>query len=190
MNIESFDLHLKGRLAQLEAAKSKGIKIIGYFPGNYVPEELIVSAGAIPLCLASGGDAFPVQASLSAIPDVFCPFARTQVGEKLLKRNPFYKIIDMLIAPVTCQHLKKVSEIWEYYGDIEVFKLGIPHQCDNDFEISYYADRLRVLKERLQQVTGSEISDSRLRSSIDQYNKIRELLKKNKLCPQITLAGA
>ena len=178
MSIESFDSHLQERLSQLKAAKDKGTKVIGYFPGNYVPEELIIAAGAIPLCLASGGDALPLQASLATIPDVFCPFARTQVGEKLLKRNPYYDIIDMFIAPVTCQHLKKVAEIWEYYGDIEIFKLGIPHQYNNDFEITYYADRLRALKERLQKLTGNTISDSKLLKSIELYNQIRELLKK------------
>ena len=178
MQDERLTLHLQDRPVQLKEAKEKGIKIIGYFPGNYVPEELIIAAGAIPICLIDGGDTPPVEASLSAIPHIFCPFARTQVGERLLRRNPYYDMIDLFIAPITCQHLKKAAEIWEYYGDIEIFKLGIPHQYSNDFELEYYRDRLRALRERLEAFTGNTITDERIGSAIALYNRMRELLKK------------
>jgi benzoyl-CoA reductase/2-hydroxyglutaryl-CoA dehydratase subunit BcrC/BadD/HgdB len=178
MREERLALHLQDRPAQLKEAKEKGTKIIGYFPGNYVPEELIIAAGAIPICLIDGGDTPPVEASLSAIPHIFCPFARTQVGERLLRRNPYYDMIDLFIAPITCQHLKKAAEIWEYYGDIEIFKLGIPHQYSNDFELEYYRDRLRALRERLEAFTGNTITDERIGSAIALYNRMRELLKK------------
>ena len=137
MQQERLAAHLRDRPAELLKAKETGVKIIGYFPGNYVPEELIQASGAVPLCLVNGGDTPPLEASSSVMPHIFCPFAKTQVGERLLKRNPYYAMIDMLVAPITCQHLKKVAEIWEYYGDIEIFKLGIPHQYDSDFELEY-----------------------------------------------------
>ena len=178
MKEERLSIHLRHRPTELGEAKRKGVKIIGYFPGNYVPEELIIASGAVPLCLVNGGDTLPVEASLSAMPHIFCPFARTQVGERLLRRNPYYGMIDMLVAPITCQHLKKAAEIWEYYGDIEVFKLGIPHQYNNDFELEYYTDRLRALKDRLQALTGNEITGERIGSAIELYNRMRELLRK------------
>jgi benzoyl-CoA reductase/2-hydroxyglutaryl-CoA dehydratase subunit BcrC/BadD/HgdB len=143
-----------------------------------VPEELILAAGAIPICLIDGGDTPPLEASLSAMPHIFCPFARTQVGERLLRRNPYYDMIDMFIAPITCQHLKKAAEIWEYYGDIEIFKLGIPHQSSNDFELEYYRDRLRALRERLEAFTGNTITDEGIGSAIELYNRMRGLLRK------------
>jgi benzoyl-CoA reductase/2-hydroxyglutaryl-CoA dehydratase subunit BcrC/BadD/HgdB len=178
MQEERLAIHLKARLSQLKEAKERGVKIIGSFPGNYVPEELIIAAGAIPLCLVNGGDTLPLEASSSAIPHIFCPFARTQVGERLLKRNPYYTMIDMLVAPITCQHLKKAAEIWEYYGDIEIFKLGIPHQFSNDFELEYYCDRLRALRERLELLTGNKITDESIGSAVELYNRIRGLLRK------------
>jgi benzoyl-CoA reductase/2-hydroxyglutaryl-CoA dehydratase subunit BcrC/BadD/HgdB len=87
-------------------------------------------------------------------------------------------MIDMLIAPITCQHLKNVAEIWEYRGDLEVFKLGIPHQHNNEFELEYFTDRLRVLKDRLQAFTGNEITDDKISDAIELYNRMRELLRK------------
>ncbi|OGP54586.1 MAG: hypothetical protein A2Y65_06320 [Deltaproteobacteria bacterium RBG_13_52_11] len=178
MQEERLATHLRDRPAQLREAQEKGVKIIGYFPGNYVPEELIIASGAIPICLIDGGDTLPLEVSLSAIPHIFCPFARTQIGERLLRRNPYYNMIDMLIAPITCQHLKKAAEIWEYYGDIEIFKLGIPHQYSNDFELGYYRDRLRALRERLKAFTGNKITDKSICSAIKLYNRMRELLRK------------
>jgi benzoyl-CoA reductase/2-hydroxyglutaryl-CoA dehydratase subunit BcrC/BadD/HgdB len=170
--------HLRDRPAQLREAKKNGVKIIGYFPGNYVPEEIIYASGAVPLCLIDGGSPQPADAALSVVPHIICPFARAQIGERLLKKNPYYSMIDMLVAPVTCQHLKKVAEVWEYDGDLEIFKLGIPHQHSNDFELEYFTDRLRVLKDRLQAFTGNEITSERVGRAIELYNKMRGLLKK------------
>jgi benzoyl-CoA reductase/2-hydroxyglutaryl-CoA dehydratase subunit BcrC/BadD/HgdB len=178
MQEERLSIHLRDRPAELLAAKKKGVKIVGYFPGNYVPEELIHASGAVPLCLVNGGDTPPVEASLSVMPHIFCPFSRTQVGERLLKRNPYYAMIDMFVAPITCQHLKKVTEIWEYYGDIEIFKLGIPHQHESDFELEYYTDRLRALRARLEAFTGNKITTERINNAIELYNRVRELLRR------------
>lgn len=177
MQEESLAIHMRERPFQLKEAKNKGIKIIGYFPGNYVPEELIYASGAVPLCLISGGDSRPAEAALSVVPQVICPFARAQIGERLLGKEPYYSMIDMLVAPVTCQHLKKVSEVWEYYGDLEIFKLGIPHQHINDFDVEYFTDRLRALKDRLQELTGNEITDNKMCEAIELYNKMRKLLQ-------------
>lgn len=170
--------HLRDRPDQLREAKKNGVKIIGFFPGNYVPEEIIYASGAIPLCLTHGGSPQQADAALSIVPQIICPFARAQIGERLLKENPYYSLIDMLVAPTTCQHLKKVAEIWEYYGDLEIFKLGIPQQYGNDFELEYYADRLRALKDRLQAFTGNEITNERIGTAIGLYNKMRQLLRK------------
>jgi len=98
--------HLKDRPSQLEAARKSGIKVVGYLPGNLVPEEIIYASGAIPLGLIGGG-ARPAEAALSVVPNVICPFARAQIGNRLLKENPYYGMMDMLVAPITCQHLKK-----------------------------------------------------------------------------------
>lgn len=170
--------YLRDRPAQLREAKEKGAKIIGYFPSNYVPEEIIYASGAVPVCLAHGGSPGPADAALSEVPNIICPFARAQIGERLLKTNPYYNMLDMLVAPITCQHLKKAADIWDYYGDIEIFKLGIPHQYEADFELGYYADRLRALKDRLQSFTGNEVTRERLIRAIDLYNRMRDLLRK------------
>jgi benzoyl-CoA reductase/2-hydroxyglutaryl-CoA dehydratase subunit BcrC/BadD/HgdB len=169
---------LKDRPAQLREAKKKGVKIIGYFPGDYVPEEIIYASGAVPLCLTHGESYDTAEAALSVVPHIICPFARAQIGERLLKENPYYNMVDMLVAPMTCRHLMKVAEVWEYNADMEIFKLGIPRLYDADFELEYYTDRLRALKDRLQAFTGNEVTSERLSEAIGLYNRMRELIKK------------
>ena len=189
METEILDKHLKDRPAQLTKAKEKGVKIVGYFPGNYVPEELIYASGAIPVCLVHGGNLQSADAALSIVPHVICPFARAQIGERLLQQNPYYSMMDMLIAPVTCQHLRKVAEIWEYRNELEIFKLGIPQQYANDFEVEYYKSRLITLKERLQALTNNQITGEKLSDAIRLYNRIRELLRTISLVRQTDPPG-
>ena len=189
MDTEILDKHLKDRPTQLIEVKEKGVKVVGYFPGNYVPEELLYASGAIPICLVHGGNLQSADAALSMVPQVICPFARAQIGERLLHQNPYYTMIDMLIAPVTCQHLKKVAEIWEYRNEMEIFKLGVPQQYGNDFEVEYYHNRLVSLKERLQALTKTEITDEKLSHAIQLYNRIRDLLRNISLVRQTDPSG-
>jgi len=178
--MEDFDLtlYLKRRPEQLMRAKEEGTKIIGTLPGNYVPEEMIYASGAIPICLIHGGLSDSVDVALGQVPDIMCPFSRAQIGERILGKIPYYGIIDMLVAPITCQHMKKIAEVWEYRGDIDIFKLGIPHQYDTDFGLEYYVERLNALKKRLEAVTGNEVTEDRIRDAIDLYNRMRGLLRK------------
>ena len=170
--------HLRDRPAQLLEARKNGVKVVGYLPGNYVPEEIIYAAGAVPLCLIHGGNPAPADAALSVMPQIICPFARALIGERMLKENPYFNLLDMVVAPITCQHLKKVAELWEYEGAPVVFKLGVPHQHTNEFELEFYAERLLALKDRLRDFTGNDVTDEGIRDAIVLYNRMRELLRK------------
>lgn len=171
------DALLRDRQEALQNAGSAGTKVVGYFPGGYVPEELIHASGAIPLCLSHGGDARAADEALSIVPSVICSFARAQVGEMLLKTNPFYSALDLVVVPSTCQHMKKIGDIWEYHEGPKVFKLGVPYEHDKDFELEYFRDRLTALKDRLEVLTGNEITEEKLTEAISVYNRLRVLLQ-------------
>jgi len=185
MEEESLTDHLKDRPLHLAEAKKSGRKIVGFFPGNFVPEEMIYASGAVPLCLIQSGFR-AADAGLAVMPHIICPFARAQVGERLLKENPCYNMMDMLVAPITCQHMKKVAEIWEYRGDLEIFKLGIPQQYEDDFEVEYFINGLKALRGRLEAFTGNKITDEKLGKAIELYNRMRELLRKISLMRRIS----
>jgi len=165
------------RLRTLAERDATRPKIVGYLPGGYVPDELIYASGAVPLCLCHGGDARSAERALSLVPDVLCPFAREQIGETLLKENPFYAGLDLAVVPTTCQHLKQIGDVWEHYETVDVFKLGVPYDCQDDYELEYFRDRLSELRKRLEHLTGNTITDARLSDAIDVYNRLRGLLK-------------
>lgn len=171
------DALLQTARERVDEARDGGGKVVGYYPGGYVPKELLYASGAIPLCLANGGDARIADEALSLLPNVICPFARAQVGQMLLKADPFYTGLDLLVVPSTCQHMKKIGDVWEYYEGCPVFKLGIPCEHDKPFELEYFQSRLLDLTKRLECVTGRTITDDRLYDAIELYNRLRRLLK-------------
>ena len=177
MEIKELSELLEIRPEQIRQERKRGTKVIAFFPGNYVPEEILFAAGTVPICLTHGGQGDAVQASRDLVPDIICPFARAQVGELVLQTNPFYKEIDMLIAPVTCQHLKKTADIWEYRTDMEIFKLGVPPQYDTDFGMDYFVGRLKTMMERVASVSGNRLTDEKLVEAIALYNRMRALFR-------------
>ncbi len=177
MMIPEPDSLMEARLRTLAEARAAGRKVVGYLPGGYVPDELIYASGAIPLCLIHGGQARSAEEALSLVPNVICPFARAQIGETLLKANPLYNTLDLVVVPTTCQHLKQVGDVWEHQGMVDVFKLGVPYDCQDDYEVEYYRGRLAELKKTLEHLTGNVITDDKLTEAIDVYNRLRGLLR-------------
>ena len=166
-----------GGRRRVKLERSDEAKIVGFFPGPFVPEELIYAAGALPLCLAYGGNAQVADHALSLLPPVICPFARAQVGEMLLKTSPAYQAIDMLIVPSTCQHLRKTGDLWEYYESTDVFKLGVPYDPDESLGLTYYRNRLADLRARLEGLTGRAITDAAIFDAIAVYDRLRDALR-------------
>ena len=131
----------------------------------------------MPICLASVSSQH-ANAALDEVPDIVCPFARAQIGQKLLKTDEYYNMTDLVIAPLTCVHMKEDRrDMGVSWWNVEIFKLGVPHQYDSDFGLEYYIGRLQVLKDRLQDLTGNMITDEKLEDAIDLYNRIRESLR-------------
>ncbi len=160
----------------LREMKAQGRKIIGYIPNGYMPEELVHACGALPVALARGGDAAPVAASASCLARFLDTFCRAQIGYRLLKEEPIYQLLDMLVVPVTDNHVRAIADSWDFYADVEVFRFGVPHvKASHGFE--YYKEGLNLLKERLESFTGNHITDSRLREEITLANKMRGLFK-------------
>ena len=168
--------HLKNRLTNLSQAKKEGRKIIGYTPGGYLPEELVLASGAIPICLIRGGDHSMVELAGAYICRWIDTFCRAQIGYGVSGEDPYYNIIDLLIVPVTDNHIRAVSDVLGYNTDIDIFPFGVPHTKDN-LTLKYYLHGITRLKNRLEELTGVEITDSRLRDAIKLCNRERELLR-------------
>jgi benzoyl-CoA reductase/2-hydroxyglutaryl-CoA dehydratase subunit BcrC/BadD/HgdB len=167
---------VKTGMIDLQEMKNRGKKIIAYVPNGYLPEEMIHACGAIPAALVRGGDSAPVAASASCLARFLDPFCRAQIGYRLLNQETLYQLPDMLIVPVTDNHVRSIADSWDFYTDVEVFRFGVPHvKAGHGYE--YYLEGLHLLKKRLEDFTGAEITDQALGGEIDLANRIRDLLR-------------
>lgn len=174
--MDRLSTHLKNRLVDLVKAKEEGRKIIGYTPGGYLPEELVLAAGAIPVGLIRGGDHFVVDLASAYVCRWIDTFCRAQIGYGISGEDPYYNILDLLVVPMTDNHMRAVMDVLDYNTNIDIFPFGVPHTKDN-LAIDYYLYGATRLKSKLEELTGIKITESKLRESIDSCNRERELLR-------------
>ncbi len=167
--------HFERRLIELKRVRDGGTKVVGYTPGGFMPEELVYACGAVPVGLIRGGDPEPVAQGVAYIPRFVDTFCRSQIGYRMLG-EPLYQMIDLLVAPITDNNSRAIADCWDFYADVDVFRFGVPHNKDED-AFNYYLEGLHLLRERLEDLTGTKISDKRLKEAIDLCHRERELLK-------------
>ena len=174
--MEKLSDHLTKRRPELRQIKKSGQKIIGYTPGGYLPEEMLYAAGALPLCLARGGDPEPVSESVAYIPRFIDTFCRCQIGYRVMGEEVLYQLPDLIIVPVNDVNERAIADCWNYYTDMETFRYGVPHNKRQD-AFDYYAGSLRLLREKLESFMGTTISDDKLKEEIKTQNRMRELFR-------------
>ena len=175
--MDKLSAHLRTRLVDLRKAKEDGRKIIGYTPGGYLPEELVLASGAIPICLIRGGDHSAVELAGAYVCRWIDTFCRAQIGYGVSRDDPYYGIVDLLAIPITDNHIRAVSDVLDCNTDIEIFPFGVPHVKEKT-ALNYYLHGITRLRAKLEELTGVEITESKLREAISLCNRERELLRK------------
>ena len=178
--IEALNEKLKVLPEYLAKKKESGSKIIGYFC-NYVPEELIKSADAVPLRLVSGGNPEAMQAGEQYVKPYCCPYIRSCIGNRV-NENPLYKYLDAICVAGTCDGMKNVAEYWRKYFNIPVFSVGVPKVSNRfrtrEYASEYFKEELIQLKRDLEKLTGIRITNKALRESIRFYNLMRSRMRR------------
>ena len=176
--LERLDSHLETRLADLTKARGQGRKIIGYTAGGYLPEELILACDAIPIGFVQAGDSTALTDAVPYICRWFDPFWRSQIGYVMSGRDPYYNIVDLIVAAMTDNHSRQFSTVVDYYlPERPFFMFGVPHHTKDESALAYYLCGLSRLKKSLEEFTGINITDSRLKESIVLCNRERELFR-------------
>jgi benzoyl-CoA reductase/2-hydroxyglutaryl-CoA dehydratase subunit BcrC/BadD/HgdB len=174
--LEKLSTHLKTRLVDLRRAKEQGGKIIGYTPGGYLPVELVLASGSIPICMIRGGDHSVVELAGAYICHWIDTFCRAQIGYGVSGDDPYYNIIDLLVIPITDNHVRAISDILDYNTNLEIFPFGVPHMKEES-AFKYYRFGISKVKTKLEELTGVEITDGKLSEGISLVNRERELLR-------------
>jgi benzoyl-CoA reductase/2-hydroxyglutaryl-CoA dehydratase subunit BcrC/BadD/HgdB len=168
---------LSHRLSDITAERQKGKKIVGYAAGGFFPEELALAAGAIPIGMVRGGDRPNVDRSAAYICRWLDTFWRGQIGAALSRDDPYLQALDLLVVPVTDNHVRAFTDHVAYFGGMNVFNFGVPHTKQSISSLDYYLNGLEKLKIKLASLTGNGITDESLLQAISVCNKERRLLR-------------
>jgi len=164
----------------LAKAKRDGHRIVGYTHGGYLPEELVLASGAIPIGLIPGGDHSVVELAGAYICRWIDTFCRAQIGYGISGDDPYYDMLDLLAIPITDNHVRTISDVLAYNTPIDIFPFGVPHMKDST-ALSYYIHGINRFRSRLEKLTGLEITDTKLREPISLCNRERALLREMSL---------
>lgn len=161
---------------ELSKAKAEGKKIVAYI-GNFIPVELIYAAGAEAFPLGNGGEPEPPEAVFDDILRYMNPMCRSIAGRIKMNLDPIAPIADMIACTQCDCHVDRLAEYLEIM-ELPVQKVGVPSDWERDFAAEYYYEQLVELKEKLEELTGNQITEKNLEKYITLTNEISEYLGK------------
>lgn len=155
-------------------AKREGRPIVGILC-EYTPRELIMAAGAVPVCLCAGS-ASTIPAAEETLPSNLCPLIKSTFGYHVKRSNPFLEMADLLVAETTCDGKKKMYELM---GDTRpMLVLELPQHADDGDSLERWLRELYKLKAALEQRFKTVITECRLRAAIATMNRERALRRR------------
>jgi len=172
--LEWFGHMIQNCLQYATQAKADGRPVVGILC-EYTPRELIMAAGAVPVCLC-GGSAEMIPPAEEHLPANLCPLIKSTYGFHLRKGNPFLEMADLIVAETTCDGKKKMYELMAKTRPMHVMEL--PQKPDDEDAMTHWISELRKLKTALEETFGVQITDEKIRQAIQTMNRERGLRRR------------
>lgn len=154
-----------------EAAHAEGRPIVGIMC-EYTPREIILAAGALPVCLC-GGSAATIPAAEQELPVNLCPLIKSTYGYAVKGTNPFLNWADLVVAETTCDGKKKMFEL---LGEKKpMYVLELPQKADDADGCERWLHELRKFRAFLADRYRVKIGDEKLADAIALMNRERRL---------------
>jgi benzoyl-CoA reductase/2-hydroxyglutaryl-CoA dehydratase subunit BcrC/BadD/HgdB len=153
------------------ARRAAGDKFVGTFC-IYVPEELILALGAIPVALC-GGTALSIPYAEKTFPRDICPLVKSTLGLALSNTCPYGPIEDLAVGETTCDAKKKTWDILSKDGAFHV--LEVP-QKKGALDRALWHEEVLVFKARLEELTGRTLEPGKLVEAVRLMNRKRRAL--------------
>ena len=148
-----------------------GRKVLGYLC-SYVPEEIIVAAGVLPVRIFGSHE--PQDVAEKHIYSMFCPFCRDCLAQGLLGR---YDYLDGLVMAHSCMHLRQTYFSWAINIPLSyTHYIGMPAKPQSLLAKKFLTGELEDFKESLEEWTGKTIGNKELDEGIEILNHNRQLL--------------
>jgi benzoyl-CoA reductase/2-hydroxyglutaryl-CoA dehydratase subunit BcrC/BadD/HgdB len=153
------------------AEKTAGRPVVGIMC-EYTPRELIMAAGAVPVCLC-GGSAKTIPVAEQYLPANLCPLIKSTYGFHVERSNPFLEMADLVVGETTCDGKKKMYELMAESRPMYVLEL--PHKSGDAEALEYWVRELSEFRDFLSKRFNTEITDEKIRESIHVLNHERVL---------------
>lgn len=150
-----------------------GKPVIGYIC-CFAPPEIISAAGAIPYRITGkpGEDTSPADAYTE-------PYGCTYVRNILARAvEGKYDFLNGLVISHSCDMVQRLYGIWTYYHPLPYsYLFNVPHQI-TPWAQRFYKRELGFFRESLENFTGRNLPDHKLRDEIILYNMNRDLVRR------------
>lgn len=163
---------IKNPGAVVKSYKKRGVKVVGCFP-VYSPEEIIHAAGMFPMGIWGGST--EIELSKQYLPAFACSIMQSSL-EYGLKGN--YNDLSAVIIPGMCDTLICMGQNWKVaVPQVEYISLVHPQNRKLEAGIVYLKSEYNNIKKRLEEISGTEITDEKLNKSIQIYNEHRKTMR-------------
>ena len=142
--------------------KEAGRPVIGTYC-TFTPWELVNAAGGISVSLCSTSDK-PIAAAEKHLPRNLCPLIKSSYGFALTDTCPYFHFCDMVVGETTCDGKKKMYELIGRLRPTHVMQL--PQRREHPMSLELWKGEITALKEALEELCGTEITDEKLAESI------------------------
>lgn len=147
-------------------------KVVGCM-GMYVPEEIIHSAGMLPVIILEKEG--PIQEAQAHIQNVMCGYIRSAVDQSVTGEFDF---MDCLVVHDACHVIRMMIDVIKRNSNIKrIEPLFFPVTIKKAQSWSYLLKEMYSFIARIEEISGQKISEENLKNSIQLYNKHRQLLK-------------
>ena len=157
---------------QLKAYKAQGKKAIGVMP-YYAPEELVFAAGMVPMGMW-GTNTKNIKEAKEYCASFYCSLAQLDL-EMLLDGT--LDDLDGVIMTTLCDTLRPMSQnirvSMAKLGKMPTIFMAHPQNRRPEYGIQYTISQYRNVKEKLEEIAGTEITDEALMNAIKVYNQSR-----------------
>jgi len=159
------------RVAEIAARRAAGDKFIGTFC-VYVPDEIILALGAVPVALC-GGTPLSIPYAEQMLPRDICPLVKSTLGLALSNTCPYGPLEDLAVGETTCDAKKKTWDILAADGGFHV--LEVP-QKKGPRDRDLWHEEVLAFKARLEETTGRTLEPEKLAAAVRLMNRKRRAL--------------
>lgn len=153
--------------------KAQGKEVFGWLC-TYVPEEVILAAGALPVRITGYNQEMELEDGNAYLYINNCSFSRSCLQLGLRKE---YDFLDGVVGGSTCDGARRLFDLWRYYLKPPFSHIMTVPRKSHERAHQLYYSQVEDFKKHLEEFMGVKITDKDLLAAAGVMNESRALLK-------------